>query len=635
MKNVWLIQATNQLAESVFLPYSIGVLAAYAWNSETVKSEYSLKDFIFLKQPLDAVLSDISEPYLIGFSSYMWNIEYNLQLADAIKQKWPNCITVFGGQEIPFDSSYLDNYSFIDILIFGEGEQSFTKILEHLAEKKPLDDISGIAFRKKSGEIAITEKNYAKDLSEFPSPYLEGCFDHIIHNEKYAGRKFDALIETTRGCPYQCLYCAYNATPVRQFSMDKVKRELDWLSDNHIEYCICADGNFGLLPRDEEIADYVISLKKATGFPVKFETTSDKNKAERSFRIYKKFHEAQMDRGVSLDVQSMSPDVLKNVNRKNMTTEEFSAQLKLYREEGINTYTDLILGLPGETLDSFCRSLFEVIEAGQHYCLAVYNCLLLPNAPMYLPEIIKKFGIVTVQSHLRQTHSRLIETQMYGSRAEIVVQTNTMSKEDWMKMNRTAFLVQAFHCFGLLRFIAIYLRQSEGLSYYDFYMTVFRYIENNDILSGIVQHVTAAFPGYLSGKNDLFFVDRRFGDINLPFDEGMFLCFAAQSEAFFREIKPCLQSLFHKEELFEDLFAYQQAVMNLPGAKKHERSFEYDWYSYFGDLYAELPRLPVRKKNTLSFSPKSTDDLVLYAREIVWYGKRHERTIISEIEYAE
>ena len=632
MKNVWLVQPTNQLAESVFLPYSVGVLAAYAWHSDFIKKEYALKDFIFLKQPLKTVLSEIDEPFLVGFSCYMWNIEYNLQLAEAIKEKWPDCTIVFGGQQIPSNCSYLEDYSFIDILIFGEGERPFAGILEVLALKRSLRGIPGIAFRE-NGELCSTPKEYAKDLSGFPSPYLGGYFDHILQSEKYAGMKFDALVETTRGCPYKCLYCAYNATPVRQFPMEKVKGEIKWLSDNRIEYCICTDGNFGLMPRDEEIADYVIALKKETGFPKKFETTSDKNKAERSFRIYQKFHEAQMDRGVAMDVQSLTPQVLKNVNRVNMSLDAFSAQLKLYREAGINTYTDLILGLPGESLDSFCRSLFGVIEAGQHYCIAVYCCQLLPNAPMYSPEIIEKYGIKTVRSYLRQTHSRLLETQMYGSRSEIVVQTNTMSKSDWVKMNTVAALVQSFHCFGLLRFIAVYLRQAEGVPYYDFYMAVYKYIAENEYLNGIVRHVTATFPGYLAGENDLYFVDKRFGDINLPFDEGMFLCFAAESEAFFREIRPCLRAFFRDETLFEDLLAYQECVLNLPGAKPHAHAFQYDWYAFFKEMYAPLPRVPEKKQNTIRFVPDGVEDLVVYAREIVWYGKRHERTIISNVAY--
>ena len=633
MKNVWLAQPTNQLSESVFLPYSIGVLAAYAWNSDIIKKEYALKEFLFLKQPIDTVLHEMENPFLVGFSCYMWNIEYNLQLARSIKEKWPSCIIVFGGQQIPPDTSYLEEYPFVDILLLGEGEQSFSGILESMALGEPLDKVHGVVFRK-DGTIVITEKQYAKDLSGFPSPYLEGFFDHIIHGKKYEGFKFDGLIETTRGCPYGCLYCAYNATPVRQFPMEKVKGELEWLSQNQIEYCICADGNFGMMARDEEIADFVIELKKRTGFPKKFETTSDKNKADRSFRIYKNFHEMQMDRGVALDVQSLTPEVLQNVNRKNMSVEAFSAQLRQYRDAGINTYTDLILGLPGESFESFCKSLFNVIEAGQHYCLAVYCCLLLPNAPMNSPAMIKKYGIKTIRSCLRQTHSRLTETQMYDSRSEIVVETNTMSKNDWAKMNKIACIVQALHCFGLLRFVAIYLRQALSVSYYDFYKRVFEFItEQNPFLGGIVENVNAAVPGYLAKKNDLFFVDRRFGDINLPFDEGMYLCFSAEGERFYNAMRPCLREFFTDAELFEDLYNYQKNIMNLPGAKTHKQSFVYDWYSYFKNIYAPLPHIPVLNNNTLLFHTDSYDDLVLYAREIVWYGKRHERTIISDLSY--
>ena len=75
MKNLYLVQPSSNLSDSVFLPYSVGSLAAYALKHEKIKSKYNLCDFVFMKLPVDEVVSEMNNPCAVGFSCYMWNIE--------------------------------------------------------------------------------------------------------------------------------------------------------------------------------------------------------------------------------------------------------------------------------------------------------------------------------------------------------------------------------------------------------------------------------------------------------------------------------------------------------------------------------------------------------------------------------
>ena len=629
MKNIYLAQPTNMLSGTVYLPYTVGAIAAYSWQFPEIKENYNLKEFLFLKTPFEEVIANMENPFLVGFSSYLWNIEYNLQLAAKIKENWPECIILFGGPQIPDDVEYLKKYVFIDILVHAEGEVPFYKLLLTLMNDRNLSEVPSISYRKNE-EYLRTEKEIPCDLSDFPSPYTMGLFDYIISDPQFEGIQLDVVMETNRGCPYKCIYCCWggNDAPLRQFPMEKVKSELDWFAENKIFYCVCADGNFGILNRDEEIVDYLIELKATKGYPQKFATTAAKNKDDFIFKINKKMHDAGLNKGVSVSCQSLSPEVLENIGRKNMPIEYFSEQLDKYRKAGIETYTDLILGLPGETFESFCRGVFGVIEAGQHDSINISRCELLPNTRMYDKKVLEKFKIKTVVSSLCQNHSKVLTDSTLGSRSEIVVETSTMTQNEWKEACSVSFWAQGLHLMGVLRFVSVYLRKAKNISYYDFYMDLYKKIKKSDgTVKKILDHVVCGVDTFLRGEGNLGFTDARFGDIFWPYEEGLFLCIVYELDAFFDEIAKYIEHYFDDKELFEDLLKYQKNIICAFGDQKKELEFKYDWLEYFSDIISMGNPMPKRKNNRLSFEPSYQNDWFEYAKYVVWYGKRDNRSI--------
>ncbi len=640
MKNVYFVQPNNALSESsylpsaVYLPYAVGAIAAYSFSHEEIKKEYNLCEFIFTKMPVEKALEEIKNPYIIGFSNYMWSVEYNLALAQAVKEKWPQCIIAFGGVQVPDDTEYLKEYPFIDLLMHSEGEVTFYKLLTALSKGEDLENVPNLSYRK-DGEPVQTKKELGPPLEDFPSPYTMGLFDYIVNNPEYKNIQFDTVIETNRGCPYRCVFCCWrgNKSGFRKFPMEKVKAELDWLAEHKISYCFCADSNFGILERDEEIADYIACLKKKYGYPQRFESTAAKNKDDMTYRILRKLEEADLNRGVSIAVQSMSPEVLEIVGRKNMSINNFAEQVARYRTSGMYTYTDLILGLPGETFDSFCRGLCEVIEAGQHSNVSVYRCEFLPNTIMYTKEFVQKYKIKTVKSLLCQIHTRVDEDMKYASRSDIVVETSTLSMLEWKKAFRFSVCVQSFHSLGLLKFFAIYLRKAKNVSYFDFYMGLYEWVEKESkVIKRILDKVFACIDAFLEGKGNLCFSDERFGDIYWEFYEGLFLSCAAEFEDFYGDAINYLKRFFDDEKLFEDLLLYQKSIIALPSQKEKVFDVIHDWHEYFENLFNQSYLIPEKKLTTLKIEESSTSDWVDYAHKRVWYGKRYENTInIAEV----
>ena len=630
MKNVYLVGPNNSLSHSLFLPYSIGCIAAYSFRDEEIKSSYSLGEFIFTKLPIEEAVKKTVSPFLVGFSCYMWNVEYNLSLALEIKKKYPDAVIVFGGPHVPDDVSFLKEYGFIDILIHGEGEVAFFEILKTLDNGGDFRNIYNISYRE-NNEYIKTPYRQICDLHDLPSPYSEGFFDSIINSPEYQGIQFDAIIETNRGCPYKCAYCCWagGRNTFREFPYERVRNDLLWMAKNKISYCICADSNFGILSRDEEIVDYLVSLKREFGYPQKFETTAAKNKDSLTFRINKKLDSVNLNRGISVAVQSMSPKVLEIVGRKNMSVDNLSEQLALYRNAGMFTYTDIILGLPGETFDSFSSGLFDVIEAGQHNSININRLEFLPNTLMYSEEFRTRHGIKTVRSHLCQNHSRADEDLCFSSRSELVVETETMSRNDWRKALRMSTCVQSFHGFGLLRFIAIYLRKSREIPYKDFYLGLFGWIENESkFIKSKLDYVCRSIDTFLSEKGNLSFSDGLFGDIYWSFEEALFLCLAAEAESFYSEINTFLSSLVNTdEEIIRDLFDYQKNIITLPSQSEQTLPFGYDWHEFFENVFDSTAVCPKKGRYELTLKGNNLQSWSDYAKEIVWYGKRDDKTV--------
>lgn len=631
MKNVYLIQPNSVLSTSVYLPYSVGCLAAYSFCNDVIRENYHLCDFIFIKAPIEEVLQEIDAPCVVGFSCYMWNVDYNLALAEAIKEKYPNCITVFGGPEIPNTTDFLDENTCVDITINGEGEKPFSSILLEALNGCDWSKVSNIIFRK-NGRFVKTEKAEPCNLDDLPSPYTMGLFDGILKDERYQNIQFDVILETNRGCPYGCIYCywARSGTNFRAFPMERIIGDLNWMAEHKIPYCVCADANFGILERDEQIADYVIELKEKYSYPEKFETASAKNKDDFTFKINQKLENSGLNRGVSVAVQSMSPETLEIIGRKNMSVNKLSDQLKKYRENNIDTYTDLILGLPGETLGSFCKGIFEVIEAGQHYSVSVHRCEVFPNTIIYSDEIRKKYQIRTIRSQLCQNHSKISKDSNASSRSQIIVETSTMTTDEWKTALKVATMAQSFHCLGLLRFFAVYLRKAKNVSYYDFYMNIYHWIEEKSrTVKSIFDRAFSRVEPFLEGKGNLYFADERFGDIYWAFDEGLFLSCVAEFEPFYEEMKTYLKDLFEDETVFEDLFHYQKEMICLPDKEKKEIRTVYDWYGYFDRIFDDNFTFPEKKETVLKIEASTTDTWERYAREVVWYGRRSGKMINS------
>jgi len=173
---------------SVYLPAVSGLLQAYSETFQEIKENYEFMPYIFFRDKVENILAKYDDPSVAGFSASMWNIKLNLEIAKKVKEKYPNCLIVFGGPSTPFQAEeFFKNNPFIDITVRGEGEQTWVEILKENLKSRDFSNIPGISYRNSTNECIknVKDPERRKNLDIYPCAYAGGYFNDLIKNNKH------------------------------------------------------------------------------------------------------------------------------------------------------------------------------------------------------------------------------------------------------------------------------------------------------------------------------------------------------------------------------------------------------------------------------------------------------------------
>lgn len=627
MKNVYMVQASTtyggNLFKAAYLPYAAGLLVAYAWTDEKVSEEYEFKRFIFTREDTDSAVASLREPAVIGFSNYIWNTEYNKALARKVKEKYPDCIIIFGGHNVPPGTDFLEKYGYIDFLIHGEGEEAFKGLLLELMKDAPdFHSVANISFRTKDGGY-FTTPELVLEGTDYPSPYLTGVFDNII--KENPDMQLDAILETSRGCPRNCAYCDWGCTnsKVKLFPLERVLAEIDWFANNKVAFLWGADANFGAYERDELIVDKLIEVREKYGYPERIRINYAKNRYEAVFNINRKLEKYGLSKeGATLSFQSLNPDTLEAIGRKNMSLDKFRDIMQMYRSEGVTTYSELILGLPCETYGSFCRGIGQLLEAGQHRLINVYNCEILPNSPMANKSYLEKYGIKTAEVVFLTSHSKadaeVIEKTKY------VVGTASMNSEEWIRANIFACFEKSLHHYGILRSFAIYLYYEKKIPYEDFYNSVIDMCSKNKehFINYAYSFLYNFYKTVVEEKPMRLYSNDVYGKITWAPEHVAHMDWIYRLDDLYEAIRPLFSSYGIEDGMLDEIIMYEKCILKRPGKNNYSREFKFDWHGYFTAALAGEYEPLKKAANTVSVNnEKNPDSWTSYALEAAWFGK--------------
>ena len=581
---------------------------------------------IFLREKVDAIINKINNVDVLAMSCYIWNWNHSLTLAKKAKEVYPNIKVVLGGPQVPdFDKQFLVNHPYIDAVVTNEGEIVFKNLLKAYIDGTDLKEVDGIRILVDGKEFRTKPAARITDLEQLPSPYVSGVFDSIVSDSNI---KFQATQETHRGCPYSCTFCDWGSatmSKVRRFSKERIVGEYEWFGKNGIDLLYNADANYGLFPEDVDLTKELVKTKEKYGRPTKFRAAYAKNSNDRVFNIASILEEEEMCKGVTLSFQSMDSVTLDLIKRKNMKINNFKELITTYRVANIPTYTELIIGLPGETLDTFIDGIDVLLESGQHDSLSIYHAMLLTNAEMNSETYRKTHGIQSQVIPLLLLHGTVEEndiTEYY----EIVTSTNTMPTKEWIECSLFAWGIQTFHCLNLTQSVAVFLNHKYDIAYKNFYIDLFKYIKASkttvaDILNNAENIAREVAFGY--GSFDL--KDRTYGNVMFPVEEILFLQIV--NEDFWSLLKEFMLHRYKNipNDIIDDLVNYQRISVKQP-LKQQIKSVDlnYNIHEYVSSLLINKEDVELEKiRNTITTNnPNSYSDVKDYAREIVWYGRK-------------
>ncbi|MFJ9896656.1 radical SAM protein [Streptomyces sp. NPDC091280] len=369
------------------------------------------------------LLDSWDEPFVVALTVFFWNRAQSLDLARQVKERWPNCRVVVGGNDVSHQQEPLfAEAPWVDVLVHGEGELRFRDLLHCFLADGDLASIPGISYWADGTVVTNPDADRITDLEQIVSPILTPVYS----DEEITGSSM-IVYETNRGCPYRCAFCYWGGatnSKVRQFELDRIYAELDRLirlmpTDATL---FIADANFGILARDRQIAERIVELSKRYDKRLIISTNWAKNSNERIVEIASMLHTADLTGAITLSAQSFDTEVLKIANRSNIRTDHYRRLLTRFRELDVPTYTDLIWGLPGETYDSYLNGIEEVLSAGGSP--VIYPLLLLNNTEYSRESFKDEHALRTRWMPGDITNPELI--------ADVVVAHEAMTPEEWV-----------------------------------------------------------------------------------------------------------------------------------------------------------------------------------------------------------
>lgn len=633
---VGLVQIGDKFGEHYYFPYSIGLLQAYAQKNLKNQQEFTFLIPIYKRIEVAKAMEYLLDTDIVFFSTYIWNYKINLEIAKNIKKKRSSRIIIFGGPQVPESSeemeSFLKKYPFIDIASYGEGEMSFVRILENF-KNKSWKKVPAVGFFANDNRFIYTPTNEDPKKLKPASPYLEKIFDSLMEanpNENWSG-----LIETNRGCPFSCTYCYWGRRANKRvwlYDLKRVFREIDWFSKKKIEFIFCCDANFGLFERDIEIVKKVAENKKRYGYPKAFSIQNTKNSTERIFKFQKILNDAGLQRGVNLALQSLNEDTLKSINRSNISNQTYKDLQSMFTKSKIPTFSDLIIGLPNESYDTFTNGVSSVIEGGQHNRLQFINLMVLENTAMAKLTYQKKYGLIIKESRVVSHHTNLDNNPEIFETQKLVIGTKTMNKDDWIKTRVFCWIISLLHFNKLLQIPFVLLNKLYSVSYRDlaeiFTARTSKYKKISEIYSAFVSKAREIRKGsfeYVPSKEWL--------NIWWPIDEYIFIkiFFNGESDTFYKEAELALNYFLEKKKiklpskLLSNAISFNKSLIKLPFVKNDlDISLNYNIFEVYQGVLngSEVPLEKGTFKYKINRTKNKWESWEEWFKEVVWYGTK-------------
>lgn len=274
------------------------------------------------------------EPTIVGFGVYIWNTDETKKVVSFLRKLDPNLVIVLGGPEISYETESQELYRLANFVIPGEADFSFRSLCEKII----------------AGESATLPKIYREALPKID----EILYPYNLYTEEDIQNRV-LYVEASRGCPYKCEYCLSSLDlSVRNFPIDQFLAQMQSLLDRGARTFKFVDRTFNLSPQiSKSILKFFLD-QVHLGLFLHFEMVPDRLPDELK-ELIEKFPAGSLQ--FEVGIQTWNPEVAALVSRRQNYQKIVENLTYLRTHTKVHTHADLIVGLPGESIESFGRGL--------------------------------------------------------------------------------------------------------------------------------------------------------------------------------------------------------------------------------------------------------------------------------------
>jgi radical SAM superfamily enzyme YgiQ (UPF0313 family) len=484
------------------MPLGVAYIKA-VMDREDTEHAVDSRLFVYPDRLLEAMRQN--PPDVLMLSNYVWNEALSQRFFSIAKQMNPKILTVMGGPNISLEpdrqKAYLAAHPDCDVYLLGEADFTGWYLIRDYLEtglsipKLGDREIHSATYRNSQGEVVINlTKPRHKEVETIPSPWLTG-----IQDEFFDGR-LAPMIETNRGCPFTCTFCCQGTnfyTKVHNFEVSRMKEEIEYIAAKIHEKSPqmgtlrIADSNYGMYERDIEISGHIGAMQKKYGWPTFIDATTGKNRPE---RIIKSVEQVSGALVLYQAVQSLDEGVLRNVKRSTIKLEAYKAIEIHMRGRGLRSVSDLILGLPGESLVTHMAGLKTLLDSNIHQ-MHNFQAMMLKGSEMETMAAREEFRFETRFRVLPKNFGVYNGGKVFDTE-EIVVATDTLPFNDYITARTWHLASSVFWNDGWFEHVVRFCR-NQGIPNSDWWSLMVPAMENG---SRVIRGFLDSFIGETIGE---------------------------------------------------------------------------------------------------------------------------------------
>lgn len=325
----------------------------------------TILEFEISHRPIDAIEAILRhQPRIVGLGVYIWNTQQTRQLIAELKRIAPQTIIIVGGPEVSHEIESQPIPALADYVLPGEADQSFARLCQRLLSADEPSDVNCATTLNPSANAATIHEGHRPNVITAALPALdELTLPYDLYDDTDLKQR-TVYVEASRGCPFSCEFCLSSLdVPVREVPLERFLQAMQRLLDRGLRKFKFVDRTFNLNISTSRAILAFFKERYQPGLFLHFEMIPDRLPAELR-QIIAGFPAGALQ--FEVGVQTFNEEVAQRISRRQNALKVEENLRWLRANTGVYVHADLIIGLPGEAVESFAAGFDRLVALGPH-----------------------------------------------------------------------------------------------------------------------------------------------------------------------------------------------------------------------------------------------------------------------------